>query len=259
MKGQTITKVTLRREDLRYPLPVSLKERLEGRRILELKRRAKYLLIVLDSQEVLMIHLGMSGRIKVLKTEEPLDKHDHVIFNLANSIEIRYHDPRRFGAIDLISQENIENHAALKKLGPEPFSNSYNAQFLLNRAACKTVPIKSFLLNQSVVAGLGNIYVCEILFACRIDPTSPAEALIVKQWEEIVVSTRDVLSRAIQAGGSTLKDHHQPNGEIGYFQHAFKVYGRLNKPCVVCGTLIQRLTQAGRATFYCPYCQDHVR
>jgi formamidopyrimidine-DNA glycosylase len=252
MAGQTLIKVLQRRPDLRRPFPPFFAERLTGRRIVALRRRAKYLTIDLDDGNVLLIHLGMSGRMLVGPvTGAPFDKHDHVVFDIANGQRVIFNDPRRFGVMDLFPAEQA--HPLLSHLGPEPLDESFNAKSLAARIKDKISPIKVVLLDQTVVAGIGNIYASEALFRAGIAPDRAACDVKKKEIERLVPAVKQVLEEAIAAGGSSLKDHRQTNGELGYFQHSFKVYDREGLPCPDCGCKegIRRMTQAGRSTFYC--------
>lgn len=254
-KGANICDAKITRPNLRYPFPQNFMNRLKNAEITHLKRRAKHIILELNSGESLIIHLGMSGRIKILCQQEPLNKHDHVILKLSNGKELRYHDPRRFGFMDLVPTSEINNYKAFKNLGPEPFSSQFNAEYLLKASSQRKTNIKNFLLDQNIIAGLGNIYVCEVLFLTKTHPAMPS-AHITKPLASTLVSTiQTVLNEAIRVGGSTLKDHAQPNGEMGYFQHQFKVYGKEGKSCATCSEKIARISQSGRSTFFCPNCQ----
>ncbi|MDE0591371.1 bifunctional DNA-formamidopyrimidine glycosylase/DNA-(apurinic or apyrimidinic site) lyase [Halocynthiibacter sp. C4] len=265
MERAVITKADIRRPDLRWPFPPDMATRLTGARILGLRRRSKYILADLDTGETLLIHLGMSGRMLIsggtvgdFHFNHPApEKHDHVVLNFDNGARVTFNDPRRFGAMDLLNTDTAEEHKLLKVLGPEPFGNEFNETYLAEKIATKTAPMKSVLLDQRIVAGLGNIYVCEILFRTGISPRKQAKKLRQRDIAALVPAIRDVLSEAIEAGGSTLKDHRQADGDLGYFQHSFKVYGREGEPCVntECSAKIERISQSGRSTFYCPTCQ----
>src|SRR6202789_814194 len=274
MRGARIDKVELRRADIRFPFPDSFAKRLTGRRIVEVNRRAKYLLFELDSGETLIVHLGMSGSFRMEKTEVSTPgkfhherskdpKHDHVILVLDNGWVITYNDPRRFGFMDLAPTEALEQHVRMRGLGAEPLAPEFDAVRLAALFAGSRTPLKSALLDQKRIAGLGNIYVCEALFRARLAPTRPASILAnargapTRAAIAISKAIRAVLEEAVEAGGSTLRDHRQANGELGYFQHVFKVYDREERPCVRegCRGTIKRITQAGRSTFFCPKCQ----
>jgi formamidopyrimidine-DNA glycosylase len=248
-----------------------MSQRLTGVKILRLHRRSKYILCDLDSGETLLIHLGMSGRMTVShagkKSEDLLgnfqykpstpDKHDHVILDMIDGSRIRFNDARRFGAMDLIKTKNLFDHKLIKSLGPEPLGNEFNSPYLYSKLKPKTAPIKSALLDQRIVSGLGNIYVCESLWRAGINPKRLSGRVSRKKIDVLVPIIRDVLREAISAGGSSLKDHRQTNGDLGYFQHSFAVYGREGKKCnsANCSELIKRIVQSGRSSFYCAKCQ----
>ena len=274
MLGARIDKVELRRADIRFPFPPSFAKRLTGQRILDLKRRAKYLLFELDGGETLIAHLGMSGSFRMEKTvtstpgkfhhERSKDpKHDHVVLTLDSGWIVTYNDPRRFGFMDLGPTETLEQHPRLRGLGAEPLAPEFDAHRLAKLFAGSRAPLKSALLDQSRIAGLGNIYVCEALFRARLAPRKPASILAnargapTKAATAVAKAIRDVLEEAVEAGGSTLRDHRQANGELGYFQHVFKVYDREGLPCArnSCRGIVARITQSGRSTFYCSKCQ----
>lgn len=265
MEGQVMARVEVNRPDLRWPFPERMAERLTGRRVLQLRRRSKYLLGDLDSGETLLVHLGMSGRMTV--SGDPLgrfvhdhpaaQKHDHVVFHMENGARITFNDPRRFGAMDLMETATADQHKLLSVLGPEPLGNEFDEAYLIAAFRGKNTPVKSALLDQGIVAGLGNIYVCEALFRCGISPLRKAGQISAARVASLVPAIRDVLERAILAGGSSLKDFRQADGELGYFQHSFDVYGREGEPCHTpgCDQVINRKVQSGRSTFYCPSCQ----
>ena len=269
LANMRIIKVEQNRPDLRFPFPENFVKRLEGQRVGPLSRRAKYLLFPLDSGEILVMHLGMSGRVTIQKTGEkdradlPNPAHDHVVLTLQNGAIIRYNDPRRFGFMTLVGDDQLETHKLFRDIGPEPLGNSFHAKHLALMAKNRKAPLKSFLLNQKTVAGLGNIYVCEALYRARLSPFKKAQLLTrkngapTKASEQLVSAIKQVLQEAIEQGGSTLRDHRLTDGTLGYFQHSFAVYGREGKPCRTekCKGTIKRLAQAGRSTFYCPNCQ----
>lgn len=265
MEGAVIKTAQVNRPDLRWPFPERMAERLTGQRILRLGRRSKYILADLASGETLIIHLGMSGRMTVsgdplgqfVHDHPPAAKHDHVIFEMANGARVTFNDARRFGAMDLCATDRVEAHPLLAKLGPEPLGNQFDAAYLHARFAGKKTPVKSALLDQQIVAGLGNIYVCEALHRSAIAPTRHAGKISAGRAATLVSDIRDVLAEAIESGGSSLRDHRQADGELGYFQHNFRAYGRENQPCPApdCGGTIQRIVQSGRSTFFCPQCQ----
>ena len=265
LEGATIKKVRLNRPDLRWPFPENFADRLSEAKVLGLKRRSKYILVNLSTYETLLIHLGMSGRILIsgskignfLREPVKVSKHDHVIFELNDGTIITYNDPRRFGAMDLAKTNDLNNHKFLKKLGPEPLGNNFNSNYLKMSLSKKESPIKNVLLDQSVVSGLGNIYVCEALFMSGISPKKKACKVSKVNCEELVQNIRKILNAAIQAGGSSLKDFTDIQGNSGYFQFEFYVYGRDNQRCKrrSCDRNIKRISQSGRSSFYCPNCQ----
>ena len=254
--GHQLTKVIQRRPDLRWPLPENFAERLQGRTVKRLYRRAKFILADLDDDYVWMTHLGMSGRMFVHEEPEPtLGKHDHIVIETDGGHTIIFQDHRRFGMMDLVIGKNLKNHRLLSGLGPEPLGNSFNGVTLSDALRGRRTPIKSALLNQKVVAGLGNIYVCEALFHSGISPRRLATSIPGRRAERLAPAIRDVLTKAIAKGGSTLRDYVQASGELGYFQHEFSVYGREGQPCASCAKPVSRLVQAGRSTFFCSNCQ----
>jgi len=260
--GRRYAHVEARRPDLRFPIPADLATRLEGHQVVRVNRRAKYLQIVQDDGTVVILHLGMSGKVNLAPQpeagdHEPPAKHDHLVFGLDNGSRMVFNDPRRFGFIALSTKAELEDHDYFNGMGPEPLGNSFNAEVLSAALKGKGSPIKAALLDQRVVAGLGNIYVCEALFDSGISPRRKASSVGGKRAERLVPAIKDVLQRAIRAGGSTLKDYAHLDGESGYFQHNFRVYGREGEPCVTagCDHQVQRITQSGRSTFFCSSCQ----
>lgn len=268
MVGRRILRAEVRRPDLRWPLPERMAERLGGARVRALGRRSKYLLADLDTGETLLVHLGMSGRMTISLPEgaermpgvfalghPPVGKHDHVVLHMEGGARITYNDARRFGAMDLFPTG--QTHPLLAGLGPEPLGNSFDGAALARGLAGRTMPIKAAMLDQRIVAGLGNIYVCEALWHAGIHPARRAGRIARPRIERLVQAIREVLGEAIEAGGSSLRDHRQASGEMGYFQMNFKAYGRAGAPCPRpgCGGTIRRITQAGRSTFYCAACQ----
>ncbi|HEX7969422.1 MAG TPA: bifunctional DNA-formamidopyrimidine glycosylase/DNA-(apurinic or apyrimidinic site) lyase [Stellaceae bacterium] len=255
MEGRRIAGLALNRADLRTPLPPGLKQRVEGRRVERLGRRAKYILVHLEDGGVLIAHLGMSGRM-VLSTQAdnaPPDPHDHVVFILDDGTVLRFNDARRFGMLDYTSEAELERHPLLVHLGPEPLGNGFNGPALAAKLAGKATPIKAALLDQRVVAGLGNIYVAESLYWAGLSPRRLAGTVIGPRAERLALAIRDVLERAIAAGGSSLRDYVQSSGELGYFQHHWAVYGKEGERCPACdcGRGIRRIVQSGRSTFFC--------
>ena len=271
MVGARIDKVELRRADIRFPFPPHFRERLTGRRIDALTRRAKYLLVALEGGETLIAHLGMSGSFRIEeafvgafhlpRSKDP--KHDHVVIHLDNGKVVTYNDPRRFGFMDLAAPGALAGHPRLMGLGDEPLAAEFDGARLAALFAGSRAPLKSALLDQKRIAGLGNIYVCEALFRARLPPSRPAGTLAdakgrpTRAAKTLAARIKDVLEEAIEAGGSTLRDHRQADGDLGYFQHAFAVYDREDQPCLAprCRGAIRRTTHAGRSTFWCPICQ----
>lgn len=272
MEGHAITDVTVRRADLRVPLPQDFAARIKGHTVMALRRRAKYILVDLDNRQTLVIHLGMSGRVSVYAEEKRrklgnyvydtapdgagYGKHDHVIFETDAPARIVFNDQRRFGLMTLLQTKALEQDKLFKGIGIEPLSNGFDTAYLENALAGKNTPIKSALLDQRVVAGLGNIYVCEALFRAHISPKRKAGNLPSEAIARLVVAIKKVLKDAIAAGGSTLRDHAQATGDPGHFQHQFLVYARQGLPCKnTCPGTVKRIVQSGRSTFYCPKCQ----
>ncbi|MEE9426681.1 MAG: bifunctional DNA-formamidopyrimidine glycosylase/DNA-(apurinic or apyrimidinic site) lyase [Paracoccaceae bacterium] len=259
MEGQVITGVDIRRPDLRWPFPPDMAARLAGMRVKTLRRRSKYIMVDLDSGETLIIHLGMSGYMQVSSgPHDVLLKHDHVVLDMQNGSRITFNDARRFGSMDLIATDQVETHRLLASLGPEPLGNSFDEAYLAGQLKARNTPIKSALLDQKIVAGLGNIYVCEVLHRTGISPKAKSGKLSRPRINSLVPAIRNVLNDAIDAGGSSLKDHRQTDGELGYFQHRFQVYDREKQPCTKpdCKGTIQRIVQSGRSSFYCDKCQN---
>ncbi len=257
MSGRVIVRADIRRAGLRWPFPENMAARLHGQRVTGLRRRAKYILVDMAGGETLIIHLGMSGRM-LISQGAPLIKHDHVVLDMAGGTRITFNDARRFGAMDICATNSLENHRMLANLGPEPLGNTFDAPYLALALKTRNMPIKSALLDQKIVAGLGNIYVCEALWRAGISPLRKAKDLSAKQITTLVGVIRDVLNDAIAAGGSSLKDYKQADGELGYFQHSFATYGRQGEPCRTegCAQNIMRIVQSGRSTFYCATCQS---
>ncbi|RYH09212.1 bifunctional DNA-formamidopyrimidine glycosylase/DNA-(apurinic or apyrimidinic site) lyase [Tropicimonas sp. IMCC6043] len=265
MAGVRIAAAEVRRPELRWPLPERMAERLSGRRVLRLRRRSKYILADLDSGESLLIHLGMSGRMTISgeapgsfhRTIQPLERHDHVVFHMENGARIAFNDARRFGAMDLVASDAWESHPLLRGLGPEPLGNAFDGPGLAAALRPRRTPLKAALLDQRVVAGLGNIYVCEVLHRAGLSPLRRCDRTSGARLAALVPVIRQVLEAAIAAGGASLRDHRQASGELGYFQHDFRAYGREGAPCRTegCDGKIRRVTQSGRSTFYCPNCQ----
>jgi formamidopyrimidine-DNA glycosylase len=257
LEGRRFTRVETRRADLRVPFPKEFARRVTGRRVLRLRRRAKYILADLDNGETLIIHLGMSGRMAVYASGAGQGKHDHVIFETDAPAQVVFTDHRRFGLMTLVETAALEGHPLFKGLGTEPLSDDFNAPYLKRVLKGKKVRIKSALLDQRIVAGLGNIYACEALWRAHISPRKAAGRLRSAQIERLAPAIQAVLREAVKAGGSSLRDHKRVDGELGEFQKTFAVYDREGKPCKRqnCTGTIKRIVQTGRSTFYCPVCQ----
>ncbi len=275
MEGAKILKAEARRKDLRFPFQKDFAARLTGQTVTGLGRRAKYLMADLTSGDVLLMHLGMSGSFRVLKGETnstPGDfhyprsedrAHDHVVFHMSSGASVVFNDPRRFGYMKIIARNEMEDEPLLAGLGPEPLGNEFNADLLAQACHNKKTCLKAALLDQRVVAGLGNIYVCEALYRSHLSPRRLAATLATKKGgttghaRRLVEEIHTVLNQAIKAGGSSLRDHRQTSGELGYFQHSFQVYDREGEKCQTprCGGTIRRFNQNGRSTFWCPKCQ----
>jgi len=270
--NNTIARVELRRGDLRFPFPAHFADRLAGRRVRSLRRRAKYLIADLDGGEALVMHMGMSGSFRIGKDaakgafHHPRgknDAHDHVVFHFTNGARVTYNDPRRFGFMLLLRDDELETHPLFSGLGVEPLSDEMNAAFLGALLRGRRTPLKAALLDQRNIAGIGNIYACEALHRARLSPLRAAGGLAPKagaageELARLARAIKEVLREAIEAGGASISDHRQADGSLGYFQHAFRVYDREGAPCPTpgCKGTIARVTQAGRSTFYCPACQ----
>lgn len=253
LEGQTLTHVEIRAPQLRQPTPAA--SLIEGRTLSNLRRRNKYIFMDTDDGHTLILHLGMSGRLTITDSAQPLLKHDHVIFRTANGTEVRLHDPRRFGLLLRTPTATLQNHPLVHAIGPEPLTEAFSAAVLHASLKTKAIPIKVALMDGKIVAGVGNIYASESLFHAGLNPHTPAKSLTLKQCEKLITSVRITLNAAIAAGGSSLRDFAHSNGQLGYFQHTFNVYGRKGHPCHVCQTPIQAEVLAQRSTFWCPVCQ----
>ena len=259
--GRRLVRVLQRRRDLRVPLPHRFAQRVEGRAVLGIDRRAKYLLIRLDDDQTLIAHLGMSGRMTLhdaaSAAAHPFDRHDHVVFDTDEGWQVRFNDARRFGLMLLERNDAVPGHKLFKNLGPEPLDESFDGATLAERLAGRRTPIKAALLDQKTLVGVGNIYACEALFLAGISPRRSARTVQGERAERLVAAIKKVLLRSIDDGGSTLRDHVQPGGELGYFQTRFNVYDRVGALCPTrdCGRTVRRLVQSGRSTFYCSHCQ----
>ncbi len=270
MAGQRIATVEQRRKDLRFPFPANFTARLSGRTIASLGRRAKYLLADLDDGQVLVMHLGMSGSFRIggeipgvfHHDRSKAAVHDHVVFRMQNGAEITYNDPRRFGFMDLIPRSELAAHALFRRIGIEPLGNELDGAAVAKAFAGKAAPLKAALLDQTLIAGLGNIYVCEALHRARLSPRRAAGTIAgggkpTPRSDRLAEVIRDVLVEAVEAGGSSLRDHRQTDGALGYFQHRFRVYDREGEPCPTpsCKGVVRRIVQSGRSTFFCGECQ----
>lgn len=277
MEGRRFAGVTVRRADLRFPLPAGFAARVRGRCLIRLSRRAKYLLGFMNCGEVMVLHLGMSGRFTIIaphkcakqtgqfyhdRSSEAAAIHDHVVFIMEDATRIVYNDPRRFGMMDLVRKTELSSYRLLRDLGPEPLGGDFDASYLAHAFKTRQTSLKAALLDQKLVAGLGNIYVCEALFRAELSPLRTASSLAgggekMVPLKRLVVTIRQVLAEAIAAGGSSLRDYACTDGRLGYFQHKFAVYDREGKPCSKpgCSGTIKRIVQNGRSTFYCSACQ----
>jgi formamidopyrimidine-DNA glycosylase len=253
-QGRRFARVEARRPDLRSPLPHDLGQRLVGATVTGLSRRAKYGLVHTDRGDTMIFHLGMSGRMRLDPPE--LDKHDHVLFETDEGRVVAFNDARRFGSLDFAATDTLDAHPALAGLGPEPLGDVLTPDHLARAFAGRASPVKALLLDQRVVAGLGNIYVCEALHVAGIRPERLGRDVTAQEAGRLAPAIQGVLHAAIEAGGSTLRDHAQVNGELGYFQNQWRVYGREGEPCPVCGGGVGRVVQSGRSSFYCSSCQQ---
>ncbi len=263
LTGHVISKADIRRKNLRYPFPKGLAKDIEGASVRNISRRAKYILIDLSNDKTLIIHLGMSGRMTVFDSrQDSYQKHDHFVLRFDNNSEAVLNDARRFGIVDICDTDNLDAHKFFAHLGPEPLSNHFSPAYLQEKLLARKTPIKVALLDQKLVVGVGNIYASEALFDSQIDPTRPANSLNKPEINRLVPAIRRVLEAAIKAGGSSLRDYVQANGELGYFQHNWAVYNKKGQPCPGCTCDpfmtggIQKITQGGRSTFYCPQKQN---
>ncbi len=259
LEGREIIRAVVRRADLRAPFPPGLSARLAGRRVLKVGRRAKFILIYLDNDDVMVAHLGMSGCFRVFEGTPPqAGRHDHMVIDFSGSVSAHFHDPRRFGLIDIVGGEDMKSYSRLSGLGPEPLGPDFNADYIGRRLAQRKGPVKVAIMDQSIVAGMGNIYASESLFRAAISPRRKASTIPGVRARRLVAAIKDVLEEAIAAGGSSLRDHRQVSGEMGYFQQALAVYGQTGKACPGCDCQlaktggVRHIQQSGRSTFYCP-------
>ncbi len=263
MQGKRIERLEVNRTDLRFPFPDRFRERVEGARIVHMGRRAKFLVTELSTEDALIMHLGMSGRFTV-NNRDTADfhhdpgtnpAHDHVVFHMEGGATVTYNDPRRFGFMELWPLAELDTYPRVEHLGPEPLSNGFSSAYLNEALGEKAAPIKAALLDQAIIAGLGNIYVCEALFRSGISPRRKARSVAGKRAERLAPAINDVIAEAIAAGGSSISDFASASGELGYFQKHFHVYDREGEPCDTCGSVVQRIVQSGRSTFFCGTCQ----
>jgi formamidopyrimidine-DNA glycosylase len=263
MQSKRIARLDVNRPDLRFPFPERFRDRVEGATITHMGRRAKFLVTELSTGEALIMHLGMSGRFTVNDANTAAyhhdpgtnPAHDHVVFHMQDGTTVTYNDPRRFGFMELWPLDDLANYPRVAHLGPEPLSNHFNAAYLDQEFSGKSAPIKAALLDQSVIAGLGNIYVCEALFRSGISPRRKAQSVVGKRNERLAPAINEVIAEAIAAGGSSISDFASASGELGYFQKHFSVYDREGGQCDTCGSPIKRIVQSGRSTFFCSNCQ----
>lgn len=263
MQGKRIERLEVNRPDLRFPFPERFRERVEGARIVHMGRKAKFLVTELSTEDALIMHLGMSGRFTVSSRDtanfhhDPGTNpaHDHVVFHMEGGATVTYNDPRRFGFMELWPLAQLDTYPRVEHLGPEPLSNGFSSAYLNEVLSDKAAPIKAALLDQAIIAGLGNIYVCEALFRSGISPRRKARSVAGKRAERLAPAINDVIAEAIAAGGSSISDFASASGELGYFQKHFHVYDREGEPCDTCGNVVQRIVQSGRSTFFCGSCQ----
>jgi len=260
--GQTIHNVNLHRGGLRRPFPVDFAATVTGAKVTQITRRSKYALIHLNTTGVIILHLGMSGRLSFMPPGAKAAKHDHVVLQFGPARQaasrweqVFFNDARRFGILDYTTLDQLDDHPLLKHIGIDPFDADLTGSWLFDHLQPRKTPMKNALMDQTLIAGLGNIYVCEALFLAKIHPKRSAQQVTKPESTKLVKAIRTVLTKAINAGGSTLRDYAQTDGGIGYFQKQFNVYGREDKSCPVCKTMIERMVQSGRSTFFCPHCQ----
>ncbi len=253
VEGRRVTHVTLRRPDLRWPIPAEVAHALPGRRITAVRRRAKYLLLDTDAGDSALLHLGMSGMLRVLPADTPVGLHDHVDLGLDSGRILRFTDPRRFGS--LLWQAAGTEHELLRGLGPEPLSDAFDGAWLFARSRGRSVPVKTFLMDQKIVVGVGNIYAAESLFRAGISPLRPAGKVSRHRYDALASAARDILAYAISRGGTTLRDFLNPDGAPGYFEQELSVYGRSGRACPACGTALREASIGQRTSVWCPRCQ----
>lgn len=255
--GKKITSVFISDKKLRLPFPTNFSTNLKERKIISVRRRARYIIIELEQKLSILVHLGMTGKI-IYQTKIPkLTTHDHCLITFSDKTSIIYNDPRRFGLIDLMETNNIQNHKMLKNLGPEPLSEEFNTKYLHSKLKNKQMNIKTAMMDNEIVVGVGNIYINESLFQTGISPLTAAGSLKLDQLEKLISNIKKILEKAIKLGGSTLRDYVNLHGDVGGFQFNFAVYGREKQKCIVCDGIIKKIKQNGRSSFYCPKCQQH--
>jgi len=254
VEGKRVSTVLVREERLRWPVPAELPQLMSGELIERVDRRAKYLLFHCQ-RGTMMLHLGMSGSLRILSIEQPPAAHDHVDFILEDGQVLRYRDPRRFGSIHWIDEGNCYEHPLLVQLGPEPLSDEFNGEYLWQQSRGRKVAVKSYIMNSHVVVGVGNIYANEALFAAGIHPTRPAGKIALARYESLAEEIREVLTKAIKMGGTTLRDFVNESGNPGYFKHELAVYGRGGASCCNCGRTLKEIRLGQRTTVYCSHCQ----
>jgi formamidopyrimidine-DNA glycosylase len=258
LEGRKLSRAFKRRDDLRFPIPADWEERLTGQTVEAVERKAKYIVMRLSSGQSIILHLGMSGRILIHEdnADEPFGKHDHLIFETDRGCQIRFNDPRRFGVADIVSSDSLSQSRYFKNQGIEPLGNELSGEFIEQRFKNRKTVIKAAVLDQKFIVGVGNIYACESLFFAGISPVTLAGDVAGERANALSASIRDVLQKAIAAGGSSLNDYVQVSGELGYFQKQWAVYGREGEDCRNCDAKIERIVQSNRSTFYCPQCQS---
>ena len=255
LEGQRLIIVSFGKKKLRIPMPTQRSmASVKGEIISSVKRRAKYIIITLENSAKIIIHLGMTGRLGLFPQGAPSAKHDHATWLLANKMELRFNDTRRFGSVQIV-RPDVDHEILFANLGPDPFWDSFSGEYLNKKARNRTIAVKNFIMDNRIVVGIGNIYASEILFATGINPETSAGSINAEEWQEIVLKSREILEDAISQGGSTISDYVNSEGEKGYFQVNFQVYGRTGQSCRRCGELIQKTSIGGRASFYCPGCQ----
>ena len=256
LPGRKVLDFFVSNKKLRLPVPrKNLKKFIQGAHFISVDRRAKFLLLIMDNGATMIVHLGMTGRLGIFPLDAPRTKHDHLRLQLDNSMQLRFNDIRRFGFIQILEPGQSHGGTMLDKLGPEPLGSDFTPKHLHKNAATKSRPLKNLLMDNHIVVGIGNIYACEILFHACLKPTKKVSSLTIREWGRVVESSRYVLQKAIESGGTTISDFVNESGKSGYFQLKLQVYGRQGKPCNICSTLITKKTMAGRSTFFCPKCQ----